>query len=68
MPFFSFSCVVSSCLSGRDPMKAKSWKFVLVGMTRGVRVKNSRRFDIARVRVRLDYVARCIVNANHNIM
>jgi len=51
-----------------NPKKAKSWKFDLVEMTRGVRVKNLQRFDIARVFVRLDQVASLIVNVDNSVM
>ena len=38
------------------------------GRLSATKKSNSRLFEIARVLVRFDYIARCIVNANHGVV
>jgi len=49
-------------------MKADSWEFVFSEKCDVVRVKDSLLFELPRLLVRSDRVARFIVNANHSIM
>ena len=53
---------------GRARQKRNHWKSVFSEKCGELRAKTSRFFEIARVLVRLDHVARRIVNANHGIV
>jgi hypothetical protein len=49
-------------------MEAESWEIPFSGKCDVMRVKTLRLFELARVHVRLNRVARFIVNANHSVM
>jgi len=49
-------------------MEAESWKVPFSREVRSDASKNSPLFELARVLVRFDHVARFIANANHSIM
>jgi len=52
----------------RARQKRKHWKFVLAGRATWCEWKLHHSFELARMLVRFDHIARVIVNANHGIV